>query len=276
MSIKKKPGKYIINSITADTLVITGDSVQIQGPGIAIPPFLSTDVVDCYRTCPSACTPRVVTVTPAVPETPCDCPYVWKITAKPIACRQGYLGDDASQFKFLQFEAHIPTGQTPDVNDIVVMMVEYFNNDPYGFLTAAAVGSPGSYTAFTLTEKECDSEEAGKTCGFTVVTSGGPSEVSEDTAHVDAILTPEDAYRAFPIQHGAFGTNPDLTNCGSYCKYYFKIRPSTPNLEAHMAANAYVTREIEYEFWVNQDDANFFDDWNNELAAEFDCIDELS
>jgi len=279
MSVRTLPIKKVVNSIDANTVTVASGLVTIRVPGAPPVSFLAADVVNCSRTCAAACTPGVWTVTPVVPASPCNCPFEFELMLKPIPCpgQIGLVGEGNINGGFSQYSVNLPSGVTPTVNEIVDLIVDQINGSAYRFVTAAKVGTPGSYTAFTLTERNCDTEyvsgQIRKTCGVRVMVNSGT--IVNGTPHVDAQFTSDDAYREFPVGHGQFGLRADLTACGAYCKYYFRIIPTRASVPTHMIDHGLVTRETELEFVVNSSEADFVAMWNNELSAVITCIADL-
>lgn len=276
MSVKTLPIKKVVNSIDANTVVVAGGVVTISIPGAPPVRFLAADVRNCSSTCATSCTPGVWTVTPIIPEGACNCPFVFELLLKPIPCpgQVGLVGEGNLNGGFSQYNVTLPSGVTPTVDQVVDQIVDQINSSAYRFVTAAKVGTPGSYTAFTLTERNCNTEyvsgQIRKTCGVQVLTNG--STVVNETPHVSAKYTSDDAFRDFPVGHGQFGLRSDLTACGAYCKFYFRIVPSVANAPAHMTDHGLITREMELEFVVNTQDTDYVAMWNNKLAAAISCI----
>jgi hypothetical protein len=278
MSVRTLPIKKVINSIDANTVTVSGTEVTIRVPGAPPVSFDSGDVVECSRTCAADCTPGVWSVTPIVPVEPCNCPFEFTLILKPIPCpgQVGLVGEGNFNGGFGQYSVNLPSGVTPTVAQIVVSIVEQVNSDPYRFVTAAAVGGTGTETSFTLTERNCDIEYSSgfmrRTCGVRVLVNSGT--IVNSTPHVSSVYSANDAFRDFPVGHGQFGVRSDLTACGAYCKYYFRIVPTRATAPAHMLNHGYVTREMELEFVVNSSDTNFVDMFNDELSAVIDCIED--
>lgn len=279
MSVRTLPMKRVVNTIDATTVVVAAGVVTISAPGAPPVSFNAADVTNCSRVCATDCTPGVWTVVPIVPAEPCNCPFEFTMILRPIPCpgQVGLVGEGNFNGGFGQYSVNLPSGTTPTVAQIVVAIVDQVNSDPYRFVDAIALGGSGTETSFRLTERNCDVEYVSgfirRTCGVRVLVNSGT--VTNATPHVDSIYSTYDAFRDFPVGHGQFGLRSDLTACGAYCKYYFRIMPSVPTAPAHMLNHGFVTREMELEFVVNSDDANFVAMWNNELAAAITCIDAL-
>lgn len=260
MSIRTSPKRILFNTLTPATVVVAAGVVSIQG----LPPFLAANVVagNCYRACPAACTPQAVTITPTVPSATCACPWMWQMTVRKLPCYRTYrvqeTFDTIAEYNYVD-----PNGATPTVAAIVDSIVLQINNDPSAVVTAVNNGS----ATFTLTEKDCDSENA--TCGFEAFFQSGTA--SAVTAHGDAVLTASELGREFAILPGAFLTRPELTYCGSYCKYAFRIKPITEVNDPHLS-NAVTERYLDVEIYVNSSLANFAADWETEIDAAIACL----
>lgn len=256
MSLGIMPQKLLFNSLAADTVSVAGGILTIKG----LPPIELDAVSSCYKLCPAACTPQVITLTPTVPGTPCECPYEWEMKLMRKVCFHGRTDNDVIHERFYSFSS--PTGSTPTVAEIVDNLVDEINKDPYSFVTAAKIGVAPNYTAMTLTEKNCDSEP--RTCGIEVAYSSGT--IVNTTAHVSATLTSDDQLRAWPIQPGSFGERPNSALCGVYCVYLIELDPLGETRDQNFD-NAWVKRKGAYELWVNSSLANYAADWETEMAA---------
>jgi hypothetical protein len=276
MSVRTIPIKKVVNSIEAGTVAVSSGVVTIRVPNAAPVSFLAADVRECSRTCAVACTPGVWTVTPIVPSTPCNCPFIWELTISGISCsgQVGLVGEGNFNGGFGSYTASLPSGVTPTVSEIIQQIVLAINSDPYRVVNAVAVGDPGEETAITITERNCQTEYVSgmmrRTCGVRIISNS--ATIVNGTPHVDSIYSSNDAYRDFPVGFGQFGLRSDLTACGAYCKFYFRIVPDAANMVAHMADHGLITREMELEYVVNTQDADYVAMWNNELAAVITCI----
>lgn len=264
MSIQTGPKRILLETLSANTLNINAGVISILG----LPSFATAAVQagGCSRTCPEACTPQVTTITPVVPTTPCECPWLYELKIvrnqclKTFRTHEAYPGTEPYNVQF--FDSGAIT-----VNAIVTSLLNQINANPDSTVIAAGVGTPGSYTALRLTEKDCDSENA--TCGFTAhVTTG---TVVTGTAHVDAKLSATEVARNWPILPGSMFTRPQLAICGNYCVYTLKVNPINVLNDPHLA-DASVERYLELEIWVNSADPLFYTEWDTPLATELPCL----
>lgn len=255
MSIHTKPIPLLLNSLAADTVVVSGGILTIKG----LPPINIDNITNCTKQCPTACTKQVTTITPTIPASPCECPYEWELKVKREICYNGRTDYDAIRDSFYSFSD--PSGATPTVNDIISSLLVEINSDPYAIVTAAGVGSEGSWTAITLTEKNCDTDP--RTCGFKVYFPSGTQTTG--TAHVSAKLLADDMLREWGVQPGSFGERPNTALCGVYCRYTIDVDPSGTTRDQNFD-NAYVQRKMQVVIDVNSSLANYATDFETEMA----------
>lgn len=262
MSLTRQPDRFLFNAITADTVTVAGGIVTIEG----IAPFTVASVTACFRTCPVACVPQVITVTPTPPTSTCACPYEWTIEIRRSAC----LGTYRVQETFEMVEIYnytSPTQTIPTQAEIAVSIAAQINSNPDSVVTATVVGG----NTFTLTEKDCDSDKA--SCGFTAYIETGTIAVSggSNAAHVDAVLPASEVGREWPILPGSMFGRPGLAYCGTYCVYRLTIDPVSRTKDPHLS-NAMVDRFREIEIWVDSSLTNFQADWDTPLATAITCL----
>lgn len=266
MSMQTLPVRRLYNVLTTSTVTVAAGVVTIDG----LLPFESSGVLlsNCQRLCTTACTLQITTVTPTVPSAPCECPYVWEMAIIMNGCSFDSTNRFFPDTKFYNYVD--PTGALPTVNNIVASVVAQINANTYSKVTAAAVGSVGSYTAITLTEKDCGTTING-TCGFTVTFSSGTQATG--TAHLEPTLGPVQMGREFAILPGYEFMQPAalVVPGATYCKYYLKVRPMGAVYDPHVI-NADTTPWIEYELYVRSDLSNFFSAWDTKLANEIQCL----
>lgn len=270
MSLTTMPKRIVFNTFTADTVQVNSGIVSIIG----LPDFAAASVEagSCYRSCPVACTKQIVTVTPTVPSSTCECPWAWSITIEGAPCLKTYRTHEV--FPRLAIYDYVdPNGATPTVDQIITSIVAQINSDPNSVVTAAAVGSTPNQTAFTLTEKDCDSDNA--SCGFnafvqsgTVATTGG-----SNVAHVDAVLPASQVAREWPILPGHIFNRPEIAYCGTYCVYRFRINPVAVSKDPHLS-NAEVGRFLDVEIWANSAATGFNANFDDEIVAAITCLGE--
>lgn len=258
MAFKVPPKVMLFNALSASSVVVSGGVITIAG----LPSFNADDVVDCYRTCTTACTPQVTTVTPVVPSAPCECPWSFDMQIRKKSCGFERVADILEHNYSYNYTN--PNGDPPTVALIVVSVVAQINSDPNAIVTAVNNGN----ATITLTEKDCDT--ANRTCGFVV--TGNSLTQTTGTAHVDAVLPIWEVQRNFPIVSGSDFSNPATAFCGSeYCKYYLHIHPINKIRDPHVA-NGWVEKDLEVEIWVNADLANITTDWDTELTGALTCL----
>lgn len=264
MSLTIRPFRALLNSLDSNSLSISGGVVTIQGQ-VA---FNTADVEQCYKACKTACVDNVWSITPLVPTGPCECPWVWTLEIRKRPCLDTYETNDTFESSEGFYSYQDNSGATPTVSQIVTSVVEQINGNPFSRVIAAAVGTPGSYTSFTLTEKECG-DVLPRTCGFTPFSNS--ATITQTTAHTDPILPSWKMNKEFSILPGMAFTEPDLARCGDYCVFYFKINPSAQVKDPHLH-NVMVDRYIELEIYVDNTLANYAADWATDIAAEFACF----
>ena len=261
MSLQLPAEKIVLNELTTGTLSISGGVISIQG----LPDIPTANIVagDCSRTCPSACTPQEVTVTVAIPDSTCECPWRWQIQlfANPCTHRGNPLPQDV--WRTNRVYSYGDPNVTLTTTGIAASIVAQINGDEYAPVTAV----DNEDGTFTLTEKDCDGQEA--TCGFIVAVNAG--SFVEDEAHVNAVLSPTDVAQQWPILPMYAFTRPNIAYCGTYCVYRFTVKPTREVPDPHLQ-DVYEERQVTYEIWVNNTLSNFLADWDNELVAEATCF----
>lgn len=252
--LRRPADKVLINSLDSETIiVISSGVVEIAGYG----QISNSEIVNCYKKCPTACTNKVVTVQVVIPDS-CECPYEWVLT---VVCEPDLFNYEINktfkQNRIYTYED--PAGGTPTAAATGTAIAGYINADPNTCVTATANGSG----LITLTSKNCETF-------FNAFTPSGTVIVV--TAGVKAVLTATQLAKLFPIQPGHFGARPDLTNCGDYCAYYFLICKSACATQDISAANHQNGYEQEVTFYVRNDLATFQADWDDKITAEFTCL----
>jgi hypothetical protein len=243
---------------------VNGGIVSIAG----LPPFPTSAVTsaNCFRACKTDCVKQAVTITPTVPSATCECPYLWEMRLVGLPCLKTYRTDETFE-RVEEYNYTDKSGAALTVNAIVTSVVAQINGNPDSIITAAAVGSAGSYTDLAITEKDCDSEHA--SCGFNVYVSTGT--FSSATGHTGAILSDAEIAREFPITYMAFMNRPALAYCGSYCKYNFRINGIGTIADLQMP-NSTESRYLDVEIFVNKEASTFFTDWDTPLATALTCF----
>lgn len=274
MSLQTPNNKIILNTLTADTLTIAAGVVTIEG----LPSFESANVVagECFRTCPSACVKQVVLITPTLPSATCECPWQWELILRTKRCadRQAHPQDLFGNPK--QYLYGNPNA-TLTVTDICENIASFINQDFTSPVVATLVGTPGSYTAIILEEKDCDGRNA--TCGYEVNVNAGTIAYTGATggtptpavAHTSAVLSPSQIKRANPILPHHIMTDSDLAHCSTYCVYQFKVKPMSEVNHTHLH-DVSVERYQTFEIWVDNTLANLIADWDTPLIAELPCF----
>lgn len=256
MSFKPIPHIVKFDSLSASTLTITGSTVQIQG----LPAFDVADVVECEKTCPTACVPQVVLITPVVPSAPCACPWFFEMTV--VRKSKGFRRVSGTHERTYLYEYTNPSGDPPTAALIATSLTAQINSDPNAPFTATDGGG-----TITLTEKDCDSMDG--TRGFNVYVNSGTVSVS--TPHTSPILPAYEVQQYFPVLPGSQFGNPNTAFCGTYCRYYLRIKPISTSRDPHLFFG-WVEREMEVEIWVNNEVANFAADWDAELTGALTCL----
>lgn len=264
MSIQTRPVRLVFSSLDTNSIDTQGGVITIPG----LPSFSAGEINNkfCSRACATPCVPQEVTITPTVPASTCECPYLWELKIIKLPCTRTYRTQESFQ-KTEFYNYTDESGAALTVNDIVESIVNQINDNPDSVVTAVPTGSQGSYTAFTITEKDCDSSFA--SCGFNAFISSG--QFSAPTAHERAILNADEIAREFPITHMAFMNRPELAYCGEYCKYQFRIIKIHEELEPHLA-NTLEDVYIDVEIFVNKSLPNFYTDWDTPIATAITCL----
>ncbi len=258
MSINPSPIRVLINN-TASLLTVTNGQLvfsNLQG----INPIPISSVERGARLCSSSCVAQVMTITPAVPTAPCECPWSWDMVIQMNQCDD--MRTDHIYGRMSTFSYQTPSGDIPTVNQIVDNIVDEINGDPYGNVTAAKVGSPGTYTAFTLTEKNCTSEVG--TCGFRAEVKLGTKTVN--TINVGPQLDWYTLKKIFAERPGYFwGEQQSPIKGDTYCLYTMRVDHGD-TLGPHLS-NERANRFQDYEFYVRRD-STFLAQWDTPLTNE--------
>lgn len=254
--LRRHPENILINSLSATSVVAITGGATIEGYG----DILAADILECYIKCVDDCVPKQVTATVVVPTT-CECPFEWTITIK---CKPDGSYETQETFPVTRLYNYIdPVSATPDADVIGATIAANINADANACVTASY--NSGNNT-LTLTAKDCEHD-------FDVFAPGGVVTVT--VPFTPLFLTDEKMARMFPIKPGHFGARPNLTNCGDYCIFHFKMR-STNDTQDISAANHYLGYEREVNFYVNSQLATYDANWKDELLAAFTCLNAFS
>jgi hypothetical protein len=257
MSIQTGPKRLLFNALTADSVNVASGVVTIQG----LPPFLAVNAQNAFKQCTTACTPQSIRITPTIPSATCECPWLWTLKIVKKACTTTYRVQETFE-SAIEYNFGDPNGAPLTVNAIVTSIVAQINGNSDSIVTALAIGAPGAYTAFSITEKDCDSSDA--SCGFEYFVNSGT--YSNETLHVAPILNFSELAREFAILPGDIFGNPQLARNGNYCLYGFRINPIRQVNDPHLA-DALADRYLDVNIYVNSDLANFAADWDTPLLA---------
>lgn len=254
--LRRVPEKILINELDANSLIVNGaGDVEIAGYG----KLLASEVISCYKACPSEGTAQVTTVLVVIPDS-CVCPYEWTLQ---INCFPNGLYTTQETFKTTRFYNYEdPNGATPTAAAVATAVAGYINADKHSCVTATENGAG----LITLTSKDTEHFFSAHSNSATINTT---------TPGVKATLTHDDMVRLFPIQPGHFGADPKLARCGDYCVYHFVSR-STNDTQDISAANHYLGYEREVYFFVDSTLASFAADWDTDMLANFPCLNEGS
>lgn len=249
--LRRHPENILINSLSSLTVVAISGGVTVEGYG----DILAADLLECYVKCADDCVPKEVEVVVVIPDS-CECPYEWTLTVK---CKPDGSFETQETFPVDRLYSYVdPAGGVPTEADTADAIAAYINADPNACVTATSDG----VDTITLIAKDCEHN-------FDAYTNSGTVTVT--VPHTPLILTPEKFARMFPIKPGSFGSTPQLTNCGDYCIYHFKMR-STNDTQDISAANHYLGYEREVNFVVNSALASYVANWKTEMFAAFSCL----
>lgn len=249
--LRRVPEKILINALDANSVIVNGaGDVTIAGFGN----LLASEVISCYKACPSDGTAQETTVEVVIPES-CVCPYEWTLQINCFPNGQYTTGETFKTSRFYNYED--PNGAVPLAADVAAAVAGYINADKYSCVTASAAGD-----VITLTSKDTEHFFSAHSNSATIVTT---------QAGVKAVLSHSDMVRLFPIQPGHFGSDPKLARCGDYCVYHFVTR-STNDTQDISAANHYLGYEREVYFFVDSTLATFAADWDTDMLAQFPCL----
>lgn len=262
--------KQLINSFESDTVLVVDGVIHIKGFGS----FKPSDVVACSKACHGDGQQKVTRIRIIVPET-CECPETYDVTIVALGDPQEYETDNTFDWTILK-EYENPVGASFTAAEAAAGLVAQMNADKYisSILTAVQTDSVGAADAageyITLTQK------AG-TPDFDVYNPAGT--VTVVTPFVKETLSARYMAKTFPIQHGHFGSRPNLPICGTYCRYTLKIQNCCSSLsDAYDISmdRAIQGTETEVEFYVNKDAANFEAFWDDKLVAVLPCFQDDS
>lgn len=255
----RRPIKNVlINSFDANTVQQIGGnctgSVNIEGYG----PILNSNVLSCYFRCNTLGINRTIAVTVVIPNS-CECPYEWGLTT---VCYPSDLY--STRFKIentfnnpIYYAYQDPAGGVPTANATAAAIAAMINADPNACVTAFNVPSTA---VITLTSKD-------PSHSFDAYTPSG--SVAIVNAGTRPVLTNSELNALFPIQPGQFGSQPDLTICGSYCEYSFVIQSAIQDVTG---PSHYEDYQTEVRFYVRKDLAQYNQWWHNPMVCNFPCL----
>jgi hypothetical protein len=256
--------KKLINSFESDTIVVVDGIIHIKGFGS----FKAIDVINCNRVCPKPGQLKKTLLHVVIPDS-CECPETYEVTVVALPNYQEYETDTTFDTMYFKEYEH-PVGGTFTAAQAAAGLVEQINLDPAIPVTAIQADAGGNPDAageyILLTQKAGFAEyNAYNPAGTVVVT----------VPFVAEILSVRTLKKLFPIQFGHFGANPDLPNCGEYCKYWLKIRDCCSNIsdayDISMDRTPGAT-ETEVEFYVNKDAAGWKALWDDKLLEQIPCL----
>ena len=265
MSLRRDAERLIVNALDANVVKVVGGVIFIQGFGSFIP----ANVADCFKSCPSDATLKVVTHEVTIPDS-CECPAAYQLN---IICNPD-LTEYETNTTFENnrlYEYENPTGGALVALATATGLVEQINNDPYACVTASNVG--GTSTTITITSTNTRSD-------FDVFSPFGTTIVV--TPFVRVKLSAYDLKKAFPIKPGQFGADPDLARCGDYCVYHLTIRDCCPTDNPPSDAydidtdRQYFAHEREVYFYVDNTLTGFAAYWDTILLANLPCLSSSS
>jgi hypothetical protein len=149
-----------------------------------------------------------------------------------------------------------PAGGVPTASATAAAIAANINADKYACVTATAIGAVITLTAIDTSHQ------------FDAYTPSGSVNIVNPGAR--PILTPQELAKLFPIEPGQFGAQPDLTNCGTYCEYYFQIGHKAQDIAGANHWNDYYE---EVAFYVNNSNqASFNQFWRVPMNCNFPCL----
>ena len=255
--LRRTVENILVNTLSASTLVQIGGNctgkVQIAGYG----EIDNSKIWNCFFKCSTPGRLKVVTVNVVIPST-CECPYEWSLTT--VCYPSLLLGsryEVTNTFNVPRvYTYQDPAGGTPTAAATATAIAANINADVYGCVTAQAIGS-----VLTLTAKTVDKQ-------FDAYTPSGSVNIANPGSR--PILPASELYKLFPIQPGEFGSQPDLTNGGTYCQYSVQI---ADKIQAVNGASHYNDYYSEVNFYVNnQNLATYNQFWHNNMTCNFPCL----
>lgn len=263
MSLNRGPLLQILNSYGADTVTVASGVISIQG----WPSFATADILRCYRECKTACTKQQTTVLPVIPTAPCECP--WTFEMKITGFGQAF-GRVQTTFDWVENYNYVKlSGDLPTATEVATSIEAQILSNPHSHVTVTRSGA-----TLTIIEKECGDTMTG-TLGFKVTATS--ATIVDTVAHVNAILPDHVVQQDWPVTHNMPFSNPSALTAfcgGSYCVYYFKLRPHSVLRDPHVS-NAYVDVELEFLLYVSNTLSNFSADVDTPLGDAVDCFDPL-
>lgn len=248
----------LVDSLSASTVVVSGNQVTITVGGIVLTFDKTTELTSCMKDCRHDGSKQVITVAVALDST-CDCLSCFDLRLIRLVQGTRQLADTYPQTRY--FKGCIPKGATLNDTNFDLAMTDLaaqINADTYAPATASY--NTGSNT-FTFTAKDNGINV------FAVAPMNGTITNTKGTAPA---LSREDMFRLFPVKPEKQGQIPIVPSGSDYCVYYFnitKLGGANDPMEGGVEG-----RNTEYYFYVNTDLTNFKTDWDNELNTALTCV----
>lgn len=255
--LRRTVENILVNSPGPSTLVAIGGNcsgkLNIAGYG----EIDNSNIWNCFFKCSTPGRLKVVTVTVVIPNS-CECPYEWGITT--VCYPNLLLGsryEVNNTFNVPRYYSYQdPAGGVPTAAATAAAIAANINADVYGCVTAQAIGA-----VLTLTAKTTDHQ-------FDAYTPSGSVNIANPGSR--PILPASELYKLFPIEPGQFGSQPDLTNCGTYCQYSFQLKAKIQDISAASHYNDYYS---EVNFYVNNSNSSAYTTyWHNIMTCNYPCL----
>lgn len=260
-TFQRAPVKVLVDSLDANSIIVNGNVVTINAGGIHITFDKTTDLVSSYKDCNRSGTKQTVSIVLTFDAT-CNCEQCFDLHLVTTVMGSRSISDTYPQVRY--YSACLPKGTA--VNDgnfdtfVGPGLVEQINADTYAPATAAY--NAGTNT-LTLTAK------ANGVGVFRVAPMNG---TIVNTPGTGDFLTTTDMFKLFPLKPERFGQNPagSIPSGTDYCVYYFNLIYA--NASNDPVEGGVEGRNVEYIFYVNNNNAGFKTQWDTELVGAITAL----
>lgn len=258
-TFQRPPTKVLIDALTANTVVVSGNVITINdGKGNIISFDKTTDLNSCYKDCRHDGTKQVVTVAVALDST-CNCLNCFELRLVRNVQGTRRLSDTYPQTRF--YKGCIPKGMAVNDTNFDTAMTDLAAQINADTLAPATASYNTGTNTFTFTAREN---------GINVFSVAPMNGTITNTPGTAPALSQDDIFRLFPLKPDTFGQKPGTPSGANYCVYYFNLIKA--NVTNDPVEGGVEGRNLEYYFYVNNDLSNFKTDWDTELNTALTCV----